>query len=341
MNERIDWIDIAKCFGIYAIYLGHFKKLAGLSYEFVFKYHVALFFLISGLCENFNYENNIKKFLNKKVRNILIPFAFFAMISIVIFWSLYNTTLYYIFEQIVFILKGCIRNDFFAYSLWFLTCLFMLELLFFFIKKIKVKWIIFLISLFCFIIANTIITPIIEPKLWYNIDSALYYMIFFTIGYIAFPYINRLFESKNKISNTIICITGVISLGYSILLYFNIDVLNLIPFEPSIKLFIPIIRALIIIWLVFILSRFIIKNRYLKNIGENTLYLCGSEWITKTLFSLILVIFGLQINDFNPIIIHIYTLLLLVITNKFFVPVEKKIINSIQKIYDQKMEKTR
>lgn len=339
MNERIDWIDIAKCFGIYAIYLGHFKELAGLSYEFVFQYHVALFFLISGICENFNYENNIKNFFNRKVRNILIPYVFFSMISVVILCSIYNTSLQLLFEQIVLILKGCIRNNFFAYQLWFLTCLFMIEVLFFFIKKIKVKWIIFLISLFCYIIANTIINPITNPKFWYNIDSALYYIIFFTIGYIAFPYISRLFETKNKMHNTIICITGIISFCYSILLYFHIDILNIIPFISSIRLFVPIIRALIVIWLFFILSRFIIKNRCLKSIGRNTLYLCGSEWIIKSLASLTLYMFGLKINNFNTIIIHIYTVLLLVITNKYIVPIEKRIITNIQEIFDNKMEK--
>ena len=40
-----------KCFGIFAIYLGHFGPDGGYSYDFVFTHHVALFFFVSGCTE--------------------------------------------------------------------------------------------------------------------------------------------------------------------------------------------------------------------------------------------------------------------------------------------------
>ena len=71
MRERVKWIDIVKFFGIFAIYLGHFGEYAGKAGSFVFTYHVALFFLVSGCMENMNTEDNIVRYVIKKVKTIL------------------------------------------------------------------------------------------------------------------------------------------------------------------------------------------------------------------------------------------------------------------------------
>ncbi len=49
MKQRVGWIDVAKCLGIFAIYLGHFGEKAGKAYMFVFLYHVPLFFSFQGV----------------------------------------------------------------------------------------------------------------------------------------------------------------------------------------------------------------------------------------------------------------------------------------------------
>ena len=72
-TKRIRWIDIAKFFGIFAIYIGHFSEAAGKSFYFVFTHHVALFFFISGCMEIFNKEQNFMKYLVKKIKTILPP----------------------------------------------------------------------------------------------------------------------------------------------------------------------------------------------------------------------------------------------------------------------------
>lgn len=59
-NRRIQWIDVAKGIGIYAIWIGHMGSVVGMSYEYVFQWHVNLFFFLSGCVENYNKRTGIK-----------------------------------------------------------------------------------------------------------------------------------------------------------------------------------------------------------------------------------------------------------------------------------------
>lgn len=38
-------IDVAKCFGMFFIYLGHYGVVTGNAYNWVFSFHVCLFFI--------------------------------------------------------------------------------------------------------------------------------------------------------------------------------------------------------------------------------------------------------------------------------------------------------
>ena len=66
MKKRVEWIDIAKFLGIFAIYLGHFGDSAGHAFTFVFAFHVPLFFFLSGCMSNYDNETNIFRFVWKK-----------------------------------------------------------------------------------------------------------------------------------------------------------------------------------------------------------------------------------------------------------------------------------
>ena len=84
MFGRVAWLDIAKFIGIFCIYLGHFADAAGLAYPFVFRFHVPLFFFLSGCAESLTADLPFKQYLVKNAKRILIPFFFFAFISLVV-----------------------------------------------------------------------------------------------------------------------------------------------------------------------------------------------------------------------------------------------------------------
>lgn len=78
VKNRVEWLDVAKAFGIFAIYLGHFGDAAGAAYHFVFSFHIALFFFLSGCTENLNRHNSIRKDIAGIVKSLLFPAYFFS-----------------------------------------------------------------------------------------------------------------------------------------------------------------------------------------------------------------------------------------------------------------------
>ena len=74
-KKRIKWLDVMKCFGIFAIYLGHFGSDGRDSYAFVFTHHVALFFFVSGCAEALSTsDRRILPYIQKRIKTLLIPY---------------------------------------------------------------------------------------------------------------------------------------------------------------------------------------------------------------------------------------------------------------------------
>ncbi len=75
-TKRIKWIDNAKGIGIILVMLGH----TYLDDKYVFwfiSFHMALFFFLSGC--TFYYTSDIKKFISRKCKSLLIPYVAFAV----------------------------------------------------------------------------------------------------------------------------------------------------------------------------------------------------------------------------------------------------------------------
>ena len=134
MKTRIKWIDVAKAFGIFMVYIAHFGA-AGKMYYFAHANSVTLFFFISGFAEVLSKEENFLKYLIKKIKTVLIPAYFFAILSVIVHVIEYDLEWETVQHTLILIAYGMIRNAFFAQTLWFLTCLFVMQILFFFIKR--------------------------------------------------------------------------------------------------------------------------------------------------------------------------------------------------------------
>ena len=331
VKARIKYLDIAKFIGIFCIYLGHFGIQAGYAFNFVFWFHVPLFFFLSGISENFSSNVDLKTYIVKCIKKIIFPFLIFAFLSIVV-QTIYLNTYTEIIPSIIIILKGCIRNTFFAGSLWFLTCLFIVKIVFYVLKrlinnKIFVLLICFLIYLFSELIINP--TPLANPRLFFNIDSAAYYIIYYAIGYYSLNIIKKLFAWDNKLKINISIILGLLSGGYTILLFFGKNIFSYFNTIKYLSFMTNLFSPLIVIVFILLLSRLITNFDYLCNVGENTLYLCGSEYFIKLFVPICLELIGLEIVLSNPITTYIYTLLLLIICNKYLVPIEKNLFKKL------------
>lgn len=336
-RTRMNWIDVVKFFGIFAIYLGHFGKGAGLGYNFVFAWHVPLFFFVSGCMETYSDKNeSFFKTVIKSAKNILVPFFFFCILYIVFSTLRNGTSIDAVWIDLLLLAKGSIRNNGLGGGLWFLSCLFVMKLIFAIVKKLKSNLLILIVCLSSFWCAARIIFPLSGAPAWpWNVDSALYYIIFYGIGYIAYSRIHKLFQFETKKDIIVFIFTGILSGIYTALLFFERDMLLVLNRFDILSIWMPIVRALVVIWFCFA-AAYCCKNVTLfSEIGKNTLYLCGSEWIIKNSVPCLLSIVGLSggASDFQfvyPLSAYMYTFILLVIANKYIVPVEKRCIAWLQ-----------
>lgn len=331
MQKRIAWIDIAKFFGIFAIYLGHFGAEAGRSFYFVFSHHVALFFFLSGCMENYNKEENFLRYLQKKIKSIMIPFWVFSALSAIVSVIHRNLGWDYAKALTVEIARGVVRNTFIAGSLWFLTCLFVMQILFFFIRKLRHKPLVFLVSVAIYVFANEGLNPhpLWQPSMYYNVDSALYYLIYYTIGYLVFPYVLRLFELNSTRKRMIFSVTAIGSFLYTMAIFFEIDLSTRIPFPEWSGSYVAVATTCLMIYFYLVVAKLLEDVSVLAELGKNTLYLCGSEYIIKEMVLALAGTLGLTIGINNPLGCYIYTAILLVAADKCLVPAEKYIVNKI------------
>ena len=340
-KARIKWVDVVRCIGIFLIYVSHFGEIAGYTFPFAFTHHVPLFFILAGCMENLRSDTGILSTIVKTIKTILIPWLFYALLSLVIRVIMNNSTAE-IMPELLHIVKGTIRNQFFASALWFLTCAAAVRIVFAFIRKLKYKIAIFTVCLGLFVIAEYVMPyrPFVTPAMPYNVDSMLFYILFYAIGYVAFPFMCKALEPKKIWGKCLLGLSGLVCGGYTALLFFGKNLLLYIPQNMVTDRLQMILCPLIVCWFYCIVGKLLENVPVLCKIGQETLHLCGNEYIIKTLFPVLLSVFGLATHLGNPLIVFAYNAVMLVITTYLLVPYEKKMLNKITGIFSLKKKPT-
>ena len=80
-QKRIEWIDVAKCLCMIAIFLGHYFNVdgtyaAGYLGIFVWRWHVPCMFFLSGCTQNYAH-GSIRTRIENDICGIMIPYVFF------------------------------------------------------------------------------------------------------------------------------------------------------------------------------------------------------------------------------------------------------------------------
>ncbi|MBR0412369.1 MAG: acyltransferase family protein [Eubacterium sp.] len=202
-KNRIDWIDLARGVGVLLVIFGHTKIpyfAAYLSYAF----HIPLFFMISGICFKVN-DVSFFDFLVKKIKTIIIPYIFCSFI-ILINLTL-NDTLANGFSSAVLIdnCKKLIVQRHYQ-TVWFLACLFICEILAYFILKyIKIKPIVLGVAVLLFGISFLYSKYYGDIALPWAIDLVPATLPFLLIGYTFKDYLKTL-DIKFKFPIMLICL---------------------------------------------------------------------------------------------------------------------------------------
>ena len=138
MKDRLDYIDIAKGLGMLAIIWGHLTN-SGWSYDLVYSFHIPLFFFMSGLVYNNKKHNDFTTFIKGRAKRLFIPYVVYSIVTWVL-WVFYLYITHQVAEKDIyspllqtFIAQG--SGGFLVHNvaLWFIPCLFCVQVMFYFI----------------------------------------------------------------------------------------------------------------------------------------------------------------------------------------------------------------
>lgn len=276
--KRLEWIDLSKFFVIFTmvwLHVGAPIIIDGAIHAF----HMPIFFIISGFLFNYEKYSNFKIFFKKRFTSILIPYFLFAFV-LYLYWCCY----YYFIspEKIVpiqtFLLSlFAVNTEIIPYGCvqWFLTCLFITEIIFYFICKLCVnnkKKII--ISIIIVSVIGYLIPATLSFRLAWAADTAITATVFYGIGYLLkYKSINNKFFILGVILPVTILLNGYVNMrqmqyGNYFLFYFN-----------------AIVASVLIFLISYNISKYF-KNSSIKNnkyinyiyntclfLGQNTLYI--------------------------------------------------------------------
>ena len=194
-KSRIDFFDLAKGFCILLVVVFHVTEYYGVEMpasDMVKSMRLPLYFFLSGCF--FKTYSGFFDFLMRKTNKLLIPFVFwflFASLLLPIIFTKFGIILFPKFQSIKSILIGLVYGKFPNSAIWFLLCLFWVNVMFYVISIIARKFkntlaAIIILSALTGLIGVTFGT--FHIRIPFFIDSAFTSFPFFIFGYLMYRY---------------------------------------------------------------------------------------------------------------------------------------------------------
>ena len=327
-KQRIKWIDVARFIGIFAIVLVHLGPASGRSYDFIRIFVIELFFFLSGCADNFD-KRNIKGYILHKIKTLVIPFFIFGFLLVICNTIRINGDGLYFGKQILNLLNGFLKNTGIG-GLWFISCAFIMCLLFKLIRTlIKRKWLLLVV---CFVISFASMF-IFKSHFFWNTDLALKYLFLYCLGYVTFEKINTLLIPSKK-NNIILLVMFILLFAFALYCYNDIE--NIWYFIKSntyiLVLYKSFLRPILLIAFVIIISHYFEDYNILRNVGQCSLFICCSEYIVRYVFDAFFKLLSININlENNRIGAYIYAIMMTVFIFKILYPYEQILLARIYK----------
>lgn len=143
MQKRIEYIDLAKGFCIILVVIYHLTEYYSLQMplnNFFKAFRLPLYFFLSGMF--FKDYGSFLEFVKRKTNKLIIPFVFWFLLFSVGFVQIQKACGLHLWNvkdySIVYCLTDWITRETFPNApIWFLICLFEVNILFYMIYKIK------------------------------------------------------------------------------------------------------------------------------------------------------------------------------------------------------------
>ena len=173
-SVRIEWIDILRGLAMFLVCYAHMTVTDGIN-NYIYSFHMPLFFLISGLTFAFNKETRILPYIWKKIKGLVIPyFVLNVFVAPLYFW---NAAVGLWPKQTVGQLAlGILLSQkttgfrMSSNTTWFITCLFLADILFFLFWKFckKDRYLVIALPVFCILLQ--VFCPFLIDILSYSVS---------------------------------------------------------------------------------------------------------------------------------------------------------------------------
>ncbi len=226
LGKRIAYIDIAKGLSMQAIIWGHIM-LFGWSYKMVYGFHIPLFFMISGMCFNQNKYNSVLTLIKRRVKTLLIPYFVFSFVTWLVYvigvFIRHNDTMmncwYYLLQTLLAQGSGGYLEH--NVALWFVPCLFVVDVMYYYICKLSD-------SLNILVTLLVMVGGIMMSYHYYNIttlpwsiDTAFAAMPFYAFGNLVVKWISHQKIVTFVDNNLVNC--GLITALLTVILLFGVQ----------------------------------------------------------------------------------------------------------------------
>lgn len=204
MNERLDWIDALRSIGILFVVLGHTGRLNLPLMDYVHPFHVPLFFFISGVFfKKYKALIPFLSFFKVRAFRLLVPYLSVSLFSYILWILAFRKLKDDSFSFIGSLIEIAAGRPGINVALWFFVCLFLVQIVFYFIAKLKSQQAILISILLSLLIGYGINLPEFPIRnLFWNIKLVPVAVSFYGIGYLCQSYflsLSKLDHSKRAV----------------------------------------------------------------------------------------------------------------------------------------------
>jgi fucose 4-O-acetylase-like acetyltransferase len=296
-EKRNGWLDIAKGIAIILVVVGH---SASFDVSPIYWFHMPAFFIISGfLYKPLSNRNDIKGWLIKRGKQLLIPYLFFLLLITfirytVLFYQSEISLTGWAEDFIGLIIGGRFFPSDFYVVMWFTTCMFFTQMIFAIIHT--------------YFQSNTLRYTIIAILYWlahietwyaadhnifvpWNIDVGMLAIAYYAFGYGLKSVLSKFKSAIHSLSLTIVSVLAALIFVLSITIpgAFIFDMRSITYNHPVLDLTIPIsLTILLLIASRLLATLFIRLAGILAKIGQSSLIIMYTHVPIKLLYEGIL-----------------------------------------------------
>lgn len=221
-GRRVEFIDFAKGLASLTVVWAHIM-LVGWSHRLIYAFHMPFFFFASGLLFNREKYKSFGDFLLRRSRGMFLPYAIYSVVTWAV-WALFRCLRHDAVESYIAPLLQTIwaqgSGEYMVHNsaLWFIPCLFAVEIMYFFISRLgdtKALFVSFAIAFVGAALAHFLDRSYLHTLPW-NLDAAFYALPFYCVANVFRQRVSLSAFEQAVAMKPAISIAGLVVLSFSL-----------------------------------------------------------------------------------------------------------------------------